>query len=176
MRKRSKPCILHLHVADMLVALEEAEQALDVYQDLMIGLQQQSNNNNPGMQGVLLHNIVTIHVDMGDYESALEEFHQALQYKHQAANSSGSNSNGEQQQQQQQQQQHHPKVANTWTSLGALHAGVLNDPRQALECFQQALRIARINAEDPQQDPEVLATLQYISMLEQQLGKQKHNK
>jgi tetratricopeptide (TPR) repeat protein len=159
---------LQLHVADMLVALEEPEQALEVYQELLLLL---NNHDNPGMQGVLLHNIATIHVDRGEYELALEEFHQALHCKQQAANPAGHG------QQQQQQQQHHPEVAKTWTSLGALHAGVLNDPRQALECFQHALRIARINAggrEDSQRDPEVLATLQHISMLEkQQLDKEK---
>jgi tetratricopeptide (TPR) repeat protein len=60
---------LNLHVADMLVALEEPDQALDVYQELLL----ETKASNAGMQGVLFHDTATIHVDQGDYELALEE-------------------------------------------------------------------------------------------------------
>ena len=139
---------LNLHVADMLVALEEPDQALDVYQELLL----ETKASNAGMQGVLLHNIATIHVDQGDYELALEEFHQALQIKQETGG------------------EHNPEVATTWNSLGALHATVFDEKVQALECFKKVLLIARINAKDPKTDPDVLSAIQNISLIEQQLN------
>jgi tetratricopeptide (TPR) repeat protein len=168
---------LRLHVADMLHALERSDEALTAYQALL----QSSNNNNGserkstfsgrrgtglnktgddssddpdlGMKGVLLHNIATIHVDQGEYDMAMGEFQQALEYKQ--ASAAG---------------EHNPEVGKTLTSLGALYAGVFNDKVEALQCFNQALLIARINADgDPQSDPDVLVALQNISMLEQAL-------
>jgi tetratricopeptide (TPR) repeat protein len=139
---------LNFHVADMLVALEEPDQALDVYQELLL----ETKASNAGMQGVLLHNIATIHVDQGDYELALEEFHQALQIKQETGG------------------EHNPEVATTWNSLGALHATVFDEKVQALECFKKVLLIARVNAEDPKTDTDVLNAIQNISLIEQQLN------
>jgi tetratricopeptide (TPR) repeat protein len=66
---------LSLHVADMLSALEEMDQALEVYEELF------ESNPNQGMQGVLLHNIAMIHVDQGEYDMTVEEFNLALDVK-----------------------------------------------------------------------------------------------
>ena len=118
---------------------------LEIFQDLL------QDTTDRGVQGVLLHNIATIHVDKGNYELALQEFHQALQVKQEAGG------------------EFNPEVAKTWNSLGALHAGALNEKRQAIECFQQALVIARVHAEDDKTDPDVLNALQNISVVEQQL-------
>lgn len=141
---------LQLHVADMLVALEEPEQALSLYEDLV----NECRRINPGMEGVLWHNIATLRVDQGAYELALEEFRRALRLKQESA--------GEE----------HPEVAKTWNSLGALHYGILDEKVQALECFQHALWIVRMHAEDPQTDPDVLAALQTISDIEYQIEKE----
>lgn len=138
---------LLMHVGDMFVALEETQQALELYQDLV------TTTKDGGMKGVLWHNIATIHVDQGEYDLALDEFHQALQHKQDAGG------------------ENHPEVAKTLNSLGVLHAGALNQYPKARECFQQALIIARINADDPSTDPDVINILQNISHIEQQLNK-----
>jgi tetratricopeptide (TPR) repeat protein len=137
---------LSMHVADMLVALEQIDEALELYRNLL------ASTTDRGVQGVLWHNLAMIHVDQGDYELALEEFHQALQIKQETGG------------------EHNPEVATTWNSLGALHAGVLDEKVQAIECFKQALLIARINAEDPKTDPDVLNAMQNISLIEKQMN------
>lgn len=138
---------LLMHVADMFIALDEAQQALDLYQELV------TTTKDSGIKGVLWHNIATIHVDQGEYDLALDEFHQALQLKQETG---GDN---------------HPEVAKTLNSLGVLHAGALHQYPKARECFQQALIIARINAEDPSTDADVVNILQNISHIESQLNK-----
>lgn len=140
-----------LHIADMLVALEEPHQALAMYQELVLETQQ-NENSDTGMQGVIWHNIATLHVEDGEYDLAVEEFRTAIQLKQE--------SGGED----------HPEVAKSWNSLGALHYGYLDEKMQALECFKHALWIARIQAEDPKSDPEVMAALQTISDLEQRIN------
>jgi tetratricopeptide (TPR) repeat protein len=138
---------LLMHMGDMYLALEEPQDALDLYQNLVL------ISKDDGIKGVLWHNIATIHVEQGDYDLALDEFHQALQLKQ---DTGGNN---------------HPEVAKTLNSLGVLHAGALAQYPKARECFQQALMIARINAEDPSTDADVINILQNISHIEQQLNK-----
>ncbi len=162
---------LRLHVGDMHVALEDPQGALAVYKDLLEVTtsisssfsnphqQQKSEEHILGIQGVLMHNIATLHVEQGDYDQALEEFQQALHLKKSAPGG-----------------EYNPEVAKTLNSLGALHAGVFDEKMHALECFQQALLISRIHADgDPQTDPDVQAALQNIATMEQALhqGEQK---
>jgi tetratricopeptide (TPR) repeat protein len=147
---------LQMHVADMLSALEEPIGALEIYQNLLREtskeLHQQQKEQVLGMQGVLLHNIATIHVDQGEYEQAMEEFRQALKLKQTAGG------------------EYNPEVAKTLNSLGALHSGIFGEHLQALDCFQKVLLIARIHADgDPQTDPDVLNALQNIATMEQEL-------
>jgi len=152
---------LIMHLGDMYQAIEEPQQALKVYQDLVQELEQKGASSNAtasvkeieGMQGVLWHNIATIHVDFGDHELALDEFDRAIQLK---TESGGAN---------------HPEVAKTWNSLGVLHAGALRQLPKARECFQHALMIARINTEDPSTNEDVIHILQNISHIEQQLNR-----
>ena len=56
-----------------------------------------------------------------------------------------------------------PEVAVTANALGSVH-GVLGNKRKALECFQQALLIHRMYAEDDN-DSEILHILRNISIL-----------
>jgi len=151
---------LLMHLGDMYQAIEEPQEALQVYHDLVQEMEEKGeggdNNSNSaikGMQGVLWHNIATIHVDFGDYEMALDEFDRAIQLKTEMG---GAN---------------HPEVAKTWNSLGVLHAGALRQLPKARECFQHALMIARINADDPSTDEDVMHILQNISHIEQQLNR-----
>lgn len=141
---------LQLHIADMLVALEEPDQAMMLYQQLVTESQRKAD---AGMEGVLWHNIATLHVQRHEYDLAVEGFRRSLHLKQATAG------------------EDHPEVGKTWNSLGALHYGVLDEKLKALECFQHALWIARIHADDPQTDPDVLAAIQTISDIEQQLEK-----
>ena len=59
----------------------------------------------------------------------------------------------------------HPEVAKTLTVLGAIHA-TLQNKAEALECFQQALLIARMHSSDSTgQDPEVMFAMRNIAVL-----------
>jgi tetratricopeptide (TPR) repeat protein len=86
---RDTECALRLHLGDMLVALEDPQGALEVYEDLLKEMtptvassssnlsssrQQQEEGQAFGMQGVLVHHIATIYVNQGDYDLALEIF------------------------------------------------------------------------------------------------------
>eukprot|EP00934_Nitzschia_sp_Nitz4_P001445 Nitzschia sp. Nitz4//scaffold28_size193895//52773//53858//NITZ4_001643-RA/size193895-processed-gene-0.219-mRNA-1//1//CDS//3329545916//1445//frame0 len=141
---------LHLHVADMYLALEESDQALALYHQLV---REAEMGSNRGVEGVLWHNIANLHVERGEYDLAVQEFQRSLQLKQETAG------------------EDHPEVGKTWNSLGALYYGILDEKVRALDCFHHALWIARIHAEDPKTDPDVMAALQTISDIEQQLKK-----
>lgn len=162
---------LQLHVADMMVALEEPHQALALYEELLQEClqqqqeqqqeQQQQEPSTPaivGMKGVLWHNIATIHVQLGEYDLAEHEFRQSLHCKQESAGS-----------------EEHPELAKTWNALGALYYGVLDEKIQALECFRHVLWIARVHSDhsDHSKDPQVLSALQTISDIEEQLDKER---
>ena len=149
---------IQMHVADMHLALEESDEALLMYQDLLMertsidSLEQQKSYDNISIRGVLLHNIASIHVVHGDYGLALEEFQEALQMKRIAGG------------------EHNPEVAKTLNSLGALYGGVFDDKIRAMEYFKQALLIARIHANDDEcDDIDIKSALQNISRLEHDL-------
>ena len=156
---------LKMHIADMYLALEAPNDALQVYQDLLMELpstlststaaNSEQQNHQLGMRGVLLHNIATIHVDQGDHELALDLFAEAVEAKKSAGG------------------EHNSEVAKTLNSLGALHAGSFGEKKVALEYFHEALLIARIHANDgenPRDDPDVMNALQNISVIEQDLA------
>jgi tetratricopeptide (TPR) repeat protein len=166
---------LRLHTGDMFMALDDPTGALKVYQDLLqettvvsaslSNTQQQPHQEHLieqilGMQGVLMHNIATIHVDQGEFIQALEEFKQSLHLKKSAPGG-----------------EHNPEVAKTLNSLGALYAGIFDEKMHALDCFQQALLIARIHAAgDPKTDPDVQSALQNIATMEQALYQEEQKK
>ena len=142
----------------MHLALEESDEALLMYQDLLMertsidSSEQQKSHDNISIRGVLLHNIASIHVVHGDYGLALEEFQEALQMKRIAGG------------------EHNPEVAKTLNSLGALYGGVFDDKMRAMEYFKQALLIARIHANDNEcDDTDIKSALQNISRMEHDL-------
>ena len=150
---------LKMHIADMYLAMEQPMDALNVFQELLMELPSTVSGNTSehqlGMRGVLLHNIATIHVDLGDHQLALDLFLEALEAKKLAGG------------------EHNPEVAKTLNSLGALYAGVFGEKEVALDYLQQALLIARIHASDkenPRDDPDVKNVLQNISVIEQDLA------
>jgi tetratricopeptide (TPR) repeat protein len=163
---------MQMHVGDMYMALEDSDRALDAYQALLRDIQTEQIDNEStelsSMEGVLWHNIAAIHVDHGDYDLALQEFRKSIDAKERASANDGTTAN---------QSSYHPELAQTWNMMGGLLAGIFEETGQALECFQKALMIARINASsnnvDPQHDPDVLSALQNIAVMEQEL-KRRH--
>ena len=141
---------LELHIGDMFKAINETSQALDIYESL---LERHQNNQkdggvNFGLVGVLWHNVATCHVDRMEFDRALEEFSNAIEYKQLATESDD-----------------HPELLPTWVALGALWR-LLEEPLQAKECFQQALIIARTHSLDPSNDPQVLEIIRHLSTVE----------
>ena len=145
---------LCMHMADMWMALDDRDMALQLYEQLLSILNEEPTMENAGTRGVLLHNIATIHAEHGEGDLALEEYNQALQLK---IHSGGENN---------------PEVAKTWNAMGGLYASALNQKQQAMECFRQALSIARVNAEDEKSDQDVLIALRNLTVLEQQKQQQ----
>ena len=136
---------LLLHIADMHMALDDVDPALELYQNLLL------ETSNPALQGVLHHNIAMVHVKQGQFDLAIQGFHQALEFKQQAGG------------------EHNQEVGKTWMALGKLHANTSSPKAQALECFRQALIIARIHAEGPlETDPFVQQVLKAISSLREE--------
>ena len=161
---------LQLHVADMMTALGQPHQALNLYQELLKECQEEppqlpqstainTETTTAGILGVLWHNIANLHVQLGEYETAEHEFRQSLQCKQESLGL---------------REDSHPELAKTWNALGALYCGVLGETKKALECFRHVLWIARIHSEykDHSKDPQVQAALQTISDLEEQLSKE----
>jgi tetratricopeptide (TPR) repeat protein len=153
---------IQLHVADMKLAVEEPQQALVLYQELLHEFQEDTSNNSTtdsmGMQGVLWHNIASIHVQMGQLDVAEQGFREALRLKEESAG-----------------RDDHPELAKTWNALGALYYGVLNEKEQALECFRHVLWITRSHSshDDPRTDPDVLAAIQTISDIQQSIDRER---
>mmetsp|Transcript_16092 Transcript_16092/g.16096 ORF Transcript_16092/g.16096 Transcript_16092/m.16096 type:complete len:453 (+) Transcript_16092:23-1381(+) len=163
---------LKMHIADMLVALEEPTEALSIYQDLFMEISgttsttlsthKEQQQQDLGMCGVLLHNIASIYVEQGEHELALEKFLEALEMKQIAGG------------------EHNLELAKTLNALGAIYAGILDDKLRALEYFKQVLLITRIHAntddDNNNDNMDIMNTLQNISLMEQDLYGERKSK
>jgi len=170
---------LQLHIADMYQALREPHEALILYQNVLHDLQEEdeegqstmmmsdstrttmtTSSDSLAMQGVLWHNIASIHVQMGEWEIAEEGFLEAIKMKEESAG-----------------REDHPELVKTWNALGALYYGFMFDEKklQALECFKKVLWMTRAHSvyDDPRYDPDVLAAIQTISDIEEQIELEK---
>lgn len=92
-----------------------------------------TNTQFPGevgtsVEGVLRHNIGTMHARLNSHDSALEEYETALAIKKSLVG------------------EDHPEVAVTLNAIGALMAGDESGGRKALAYFREALRIFRIHS------------------------------
>jgi tetratricopeptide (TPR) repeat protein len=69
----------------------------------------------------------------------------------------------------------HPELAKTWNALGAMYYGLLDEKHQALECFRTVLWITRSNSTrtDHRTDPDVMAAIQTISDIQEQIDQEK---
>lgn len=128
---------LRLDIADMHAALGQIDEALEMYQALL--------EEDPEMEGHLLHTIGKLHAQKGEHEVAKTELQQAIDIKRKVLGSS------------------HPEVGTSLSALGAVHA-VTNEPRLALDCFQEALLIARMHADD-EGDSTVMMALRNIALV-----------
>ena len=157
---------LQLDLADMLAALDQNEQACELYQRILIedkeiGRQQQAiargDNDNDSeeepsaLEGLVLHNLGRIHAQSPETrELALEELTRALEIKQKIVGET------------------HIEVLKTLNALGALY-GVMESLSAALRCFQQALLIARIHSdntdEQQEEDETIMLILRNIAIL-----------
>jgi tetratricopeptide (TPR) repeat protein len=139
---------LQLDLADMLAAMDQNEPACNLYQQILDDDRRKSNERT-ALQGILLHNLGRLHAQAeSTRELALVELTEALAIKQEFVGDT------------------HPEVLKTLLALGALQ-GVLKNPRAALQCFQQSLLLARMQAADGDQehDETVMLILRNISVL-----------
>ena len=143
---------LRLDMADMLSANDRAQEALDLYQDILeqdneFKRRHKDQNPNAALEGILKHNIGKLRAQLGQHEAAVDDLTRAIELK---ASLLGDTN---------------PEMAKTWNALGAVHA-VLGNQSQALDCFQQFLLICRMHYEES--DPQVMLALRNIAVLKGQ--------
>ena len=148
----SKRQSLQLDLADMMAALDDNQQACELYEQILTAHQQfqresaQDHDDDNALPGIIYHNLGRIHAQSSDTrEQALEELTRALSIKQDLLGDT------------------HPECLKTLTALGALY-GVLDNKRLAQQCFQQALLLARMHAEDDT-DETVMLILRNIAVL-----------
>lgn len=135
---------LLLDVADMHAALEEWDEALTIYKQLL-GLPQDDRSDDMAWKGVLSHSIGKIYAQKGDYDQASTFLQTAIDCKrHGLPEHQGS----------------HEELGKSLQALGAVY-GVTGKSRQALDCFQEALMYARMK--DNNQE-EIMLCLRNIAV------------
>lgn len=143
---------LLMDLADMHLARDDYNPAERLYQQVLQEEEAQRSNSftettNNALQGVILHNLGKIHAQRQEYEAAVEKLEQAVAIKQQLVG------------------EFHPEVAKTLNALGAVYA-VQDVKVKALECFQQALLIARTHStEKDGSDPQIMLALRNIALV-----------
>jgi tetratricopeptide (TPR) repeat protein len=139
---------LQMDIADMHAALDEADEALEMYETIMQEDREgrEDPNEETALDGVMLHNMGKIRAQRGQREQALVDLTKAAEIKERFAGESS------------------PEVGKTLDALGAVHA-VTGDKAKALECFQRSLLIARMHSEAGDTDSNVMLALRNISVL-----------
>ncbi len=139
---------LQMDIADMHAALDEADEALEMYETIM--QEDREGREDPkeetALDGVMLHNMGKIRAQRGQRMQALVDLTKAAEIKERFAGESS------------------PEVGKTLDALGAVHA-VTGDKAKALECFQRSLLIARMHSEAGDTDSNVMLALRNISVL-----------
>lgn len=145
-RDDTKRLALQMHIAEMLKCIDDIDGAISYYAKIL-----QEDRERRGideetiLDGVILQNLGTLHSQQRQLELAEQEMTQALEIQKRFLG------------------ENNQEVAATLIALGSVH-GVQGHKRQALECFQQALLIERIYAEDDN-EPQVLHILRNIAVL-----------
>lgn len=139
---------LQMDIADMHAALDEPDEALEMYETILKEDREgrEDPNEETALDGVMLHNMGKIRAQRGQREQALVDLTKAAEIKERFAGESS------------------PEVGKTLDALGAVHA-VTGDKAKALECFQRSLLIARMHSEAGDTDANVMLALRNISVL-----------
>lgn len=139
---------LDLDTADMLTACDQLDEALSLYVDILERTRvhdDYSDERNGPFEAVIFHNIGKIHARRGEMEEAVISLNRAIELKEHWLG------------------EFHPELGKTLSALGAVY-GVTKEKQKALQCFQKALLIARMHADD-EDDPEVFLALRNIAVL-----------
>ena len=131
---------------EMLKCIDDIDGAITYYKKILKkDRERRGSDEETALDGVILHNLGTLHSQQGQLELAEKELTQALKVRERLLG------------------EHNQEVASTLVALGAVH-GVQGHKRQAIDCFQQALIIERSYAKDDN-DPQVLHILRNIAVL-----------
>jgi len=160
---------LQMHIADMLKCVDDIDGAITYYEKILAEdkarrrrqrRRRQSNGDDDVdddeednthedeetvFDGIVLYNLGTLHSQQRQLDLAQDEMTRALEIQKRFLG------------------ENNQEVAATLTALGSVY-GVQGEKRHAIECFQQALLIERMYAEDDN-DPQVLQLLRNISIL-----------
>lgn len=139
---------LDLDTADMLTACDELDEAMALYVNVLERTQSHddcSDEETGPFEAIIFHNIGKIHARKGEMEQAVEILNRAVELKEHWLG------------------EFHPELGKTLSALGAVY-GVTKEKQKALQCFQKALLIARMHADD-EDDPDVSLALRNIGVL-----------
>ena len=145
-RDDTKRLALQMHIAEMLKCIDDIDGAISYYTKILQeDRERRGSDEETVLDGVILQNLGTLHSQQRQLELAEQEMTQALEIQKRFLG------------------ENNQEVAATLIALGSVH-GVQGHKRQALECFQQALLIERIYAEDDN-EPQILHILRNIAVL-----------
>ncbi|GAX16447.1 hypothetical protein FisN_19Lh025 [Fistulifera solaris] len=139
---------LDLDTADMLTACDNLDKALGLYVDILERTRIRNDfddEESKPFEAVIVHNIGKIYARKGDMEDAVENLSRAVELREHWLG------------------EFHPELGKTLSALGAVY-GVMKEKQKALQCFQKALLITRMHADD-EDDPDVFMALRNISVL-----------
>ena len=151
--ERAKLQSIELDIADMHLALDELQEALDMYRSIWeqdrIHRDRDEKGETPltGMDGLMLHNIGRIYAQQGEDTLATETLQDAVEMKRAWFGPA------------------HAELAKSLQLLGAVYARQ-EQKYEALRCFELCLSIARYLAKGDDSDAGVMLALRNIALLE----------
>ena len=147
----------HLNVGDCLFNLRSVEPALKHFEAAKKRLDQISDKEyTKSVMAVISYNIGLIESRLGNHVTALEHLERSLCLKQETVGKD------------------HVEVAETHNSLGAVHA-ILQNKDLALENFNEALRIFRLNSTEGIFDGKILQLSSNIRTLESKFSEMKQD-
>jgi tetratricopeptide (TPR) repeat protein len=145
-----------LDTADMLTACDHLDEAMNMYVEILERTRIHNHFNDEEskpFEAVIFHNIGKIHARKGGMEEAVGSLSRAVELKEHWLG------------------EFHPELGKTLSAMGAVY-GVMKEKQKALQCFQKALLIARMHADD-EDDSEVFLALRNIGVLKGALNPDK---
>lgn len=138
---------LRMDVADVLVVVDQPQEAMEMYQLVLDEAEEELT------KAIMFQNLGQINASMEQYKQAEAELEMALELKQRLLGETD------------------PQLRQTLSSLGAVYAAQGEDDdeykRKAMDCFQQALLLARMHSED-ENDPDMVLAMRNIARLEGQ--------